>query len=159
MMKKTSVALIILISVAFFSCKESDQDKQGKTTPQTEQIETENDGTPDGAHNSQNSLDWEGTYKGVLPCADCPGIETELSIDYDLNYDLKMDYLERDSDFHQKGKLEWSEDGQKITLKPSDGDGEMRFFVGENILFQLDENGDRIEGENEENYQLHKVME
>ena len=27
-------------------------------------------------HNAENSLDYEGTYKGVFPAADCPGIET-----------------------------------------------------------------------------------
>ena len=26
-------------------------------------------------HNAENSLDYEGTYKGVFPAADCPGIE------------------------------------------------------------------------------------
>ncbi len=28
--------------------------------------------------NSQNSLDWPGTYTGTLPCADCEGIKTEI---------------------------------------------------------------------------------
>ncbi|HSH50375.1 MAG TPA: copper resistance protein NlpE N-terminal domain-containing protein, partial [Bacteroidales bacterium] len=31
---------------------------------------------PPDMHTSEISLDWQGTYKGVLPCADCPGIET-----------------------------------------------------------------------------------
>ena len=26
-------------------------------------------------HNAETSLDYEGTYKGVLPAADCPGID------------------------------------------------------------------------------------
>ena len=30
-------------------------------------------------HNAENSLDYEGTYKGVFPAADCPGIETKHS--------------------------------------------------------------------------------
>ncbi|WP_438946633.1 copper resistance protein NlpE N-terminal domain-containing protein, partial [Sediminibacterium sp.] len=29
------------------------------------------------SHEAQNSLDWQGSYSGVLPCASCPGIETE----------------------------------------------------------------------------------
>ena len=29
-------------------------------------------------HNAETSLDYEGTYKGVFPAADCPGIETTL---------------------------------------------------------------------------------
>ena len=38
---------------------------------------------PDPAHNSRNSLDWAGIYEGVLPCADCPGIQTRLTLSRD----------------------------------------------------------------------------
>ena len=33
-------------------------------------------------HNAETSLDYEGTYKGVFPAADCPGIETLQSKDF-----------------------------------------------------------------------------
>ena len=42
---------------------------------------TSTDSTATGVvdiHNAETSLDYEGTYKGVLPAADCPGIETTL---------------------------------------------------------------------------------
>ena len=39
-------------------------------------------------HNSRNSLDWVGIYEGVLPCADCPGIKTRLTLNYDGSYRL-----------------------------------------------------------------------
>ena len=35
-------------------------------------------------HNAETSLDYEGTYKGVLPAADCPGIETTLILNPDV---------------------------------------------------------------------------
>nr|WP_250850238.1 copper resistance protein NlpE N-terminal domain-containing protein [Acinetobacter sp. ANC 5378] len=28
----------------------------------------------------ETSLDWAGEYKGVFPCADCEGIETDLEL-------------------------------------------------------------------------------
>ena len=31
-------------------------------------------------HNAETSLDYRGTYRGVLPAADCPGIETTLTL-------------------------------------------------------------------------------
>ena len=34
-------------------------------------------------HNAETSLDYEGTYKGVFPAADCPGIETTLTLNAD----------------------------------------------------------------------------
>jgi len=41
---------------------------------------------------SVNSLDWAGSYHGVLPCADCAGIETTLILDYDLTYRIITRY-------------------------------------------------------------------
>lgn len=38
--------------------------------------------------NSRNSLDWEGTYKGILPCADCEGIETMVILKDNDRYTL-----------------------------------------------------------------------
>jgi len=38
------------------------------------------------SHNSQNSLDWQGTYKRVTPCADCEGIETKIILNSDYTY-------------------------------------------------------------------------
>lgn len=45
------------------------------------------------SHNSQNSLDWQVTYKGITPCADCEGIETEVVLNKDLTYLIKTKYL------------------------------------------------------------------
>ncbi len=36
------------------------------------------------------SVDWPGTYQGILPCADCEGIKTQLLINKDLNYILRL---------------------------------------------------------------------
>jgi len=41
----------------------------------------------DAQHTSANSLDWAGVYRGVLPCADCPGIETTLRLATDSTYE------------------------------------------------------------------------
>lgn len=50
----------------------------------------------------------ERTFKGVLPCADCPGIKYELELWNDQysdrgTYKMEMDYEDRDADFEQKG--------------------------------------------------------
>ena len=39
-------------------------------------------------HNAETSLDYRGTYRGVLPAADCPGIETTLTLKPDGTYSL-----------------------------------------------------------------------
>ena len=40
-------------------------------------------------HNAQNALDWNGTYQGLLPCASCEGIATELVLNDDGTYRLQ----------------------------------------------------------------------
>ena len=38
-------------------------------------------------------MDWAGTNNGVTPCADCDGIETEITLNNDLKYIIKTKYL------------------------------------------------------------------
>ena len=39
-------------------------------------------------HTAETSLDYQGTYAGTLPAADCPGIETRLTLKKDGTFDL-----------------------------------------------------------------------
>ena len=48
-------------------------------------------------HNSRNSLNWAGVYAGTLPCADCPGIQTRLTLGNDGTFEKQSRYLDRDA--------------------------------------------------------------
>lgn len=54
-------------------------------------------------HNAENALDYEGTYTGTIPAADCPGIDVRLIVRKDKTFHLTYDYLERDSKFESEG--------------------------------------------------------
>jgi heat shock protein HslJ len=139
----------LLITLIGSSCsvfrKSSNQD------PKSEQI------TP--IHNSRNSLDWGGTYRGIVPCADCPGIKTEIILYEDLSYSLSRQYIDKsDSVFTEKGNFNWNDAGSQITLNTPGGEpGGKSFFVGENTLFMLDASGDRVEGLLADKYKLTKI--
>lgn len=108
------------------------------------------------AHNSRNSLDWNGTYKGVLPCADCEGIETSITLMKDGTYQRTVTYLGREEAGRtDRGDFEWDETGSKVILKPGEGEGP-QYQVGENVLFHLDRDGNRITGDLADNYTLMK---
>lgn len=108
--------------------------------------------------NSQTSLDWPGVYRGILPCADCEGIETEITLNADLTYVISSIYLGKNNEaFKETGKFNWDETGAKITLENAASKATNQYLVGENILFKLDADGNRIEGELKEKYQLKKV--
>lgn len=112
--------------------------------------------TPD---NSRTSLDWKGVYRGVLPCADCEGIQTEIALNIDLTYQITSKYLGKNEEaFKEIGTFIWDDAGAKITLKNSEPNSATnQYLVGENMLFKLDADGNRIEGELKEKYQLKKV--
>lgn len=109
--------------------------------------------------NSAVSLDWTGTYEGTVPCADCEGIETSITLNHDLTYIVKTKYLGKDEGvFERRGTFAWNEAGGAIVLDDTSG-GPNRYLVGENALFQLDREGNRIAGDLAEKYVLRKSAE
>lgn len=107
-------------------------------------------------HSSRTSLDWAGTYSGILPCASCPGIETVVTLHADGSCRLAQLYLdEHPTPLESNGRFVWNATGNMVTLE--DGSGEAhRYQVGENMLIRLDREGRRIEGALAGHYVLHK---
>src|SRR5690606_38945248 len=111
---------------------------------------------PDPAHNSQNSVDWMGTYEAVLPCADCPGIKTVLVLREDETFEILNEYLERDTESADEGTFVWEDSGSVVHLKGKNTD--LKLKVGENSLFQLDQGGREITGNLAEHYRYRKIL-
>lgn len=97
---------------------------------------------------SQNSLDWKGSYSGVVPCADCEGILTRLTLREDNTYYLQTRYLGKSEDvLVSSGSFEWNKQGNRITLKNiKEGAAPVYYQVGENKLTQLDLKGQPVTG-------------
>lgn len=107
-------------------------------------------------NNSQVSLDWNGTYQGIIPCADCEGIKTSVTLMKNGEFSRTVTYLGREASGRtDTGAFQWDETGAIVTLKPGQQDSQM-YKVGENILFHLDRAGNLITGELAEKYQLMK---
>lgn len=108
------------------------------------------------SHNSKNSLDYVGVYKGTLPCADCEGLETKIAINENETYSVEIKYLGKGENvFVKKGTFSWNKEGNTIELK-GDKYGPSFYFVGENSLTQLDIYGKKITGDLASNYILKK---
>ncbi|MCF6132563.1 copper resistance protein NlpE N-terminal domain-containing protein [Flavobacterium wongokense] len=107
-------------------------------------------------HNAKNSLDYIGTYKGILPCADCNGLETEIAINENSTFSIKTKYQGKgDKLYVQKGHFTWNKKGNTIILTDVKN-GPNQYFVGENTLTQLDLTGKKITGKLAEEYKLFK---
>ncbi|MBP6596814.1 MAG: copper resistance protein NlpE N-terminal domain-containing protein [Arenimonas sp.] len=93
-------------------------------------------------HTSRNSLDWQGYYVGVLPCADCAGVVTTLQLATDSSFTLSSRRLAFGAaPSEQSGQFTWTTDGSAISL-PTSG-GASAFSVGEGRLLQLNSDGSR----------------
>ena len=121
----------------------------------TEQVTTVDSTISDG-HNSSNSLDVAGEYKGTLPCADCEGIDIKITLTKDKSYVKQTKYLGKDGRvFEEKGYYTWNSDGNTITLSGIKN-APNQYFVGENELIQLDMQRNQIIGDLADKYVLRK---
>lgn len=108
-------------------------------------------------HTSQNSLDWNGLYKGVLPCADCEGIETNIILNADYTYLIQTKYLGKGETkpIEKTGSFTWNAEGNTVLFSGVEN-APNQYFVAENKIIQLDMAGKKIEGKLAENYILTK---
>lgn len=142
----TIIAILTLVSCSTNQNQSDSVENKGNAIPSS----------PDMDHNSRNSLDWYGVYKGTTPCADCEGIETTITLKKDGTFKRSLKYLGKDENqFFDEGNFEWNEEGSKVTLKGEKGMSQM-YQVGENALFHLDNEGNRITGDLAPNYRLEK---
>lgn len=93
-----------------------------------------------------------GVYSGNIPCADCAGIMTFLSLDPGMTYRIEETYIGK-SDTAYLNKGTWKRDGDKIELYDNDKIRVSYLAEGDNLL-QLDIEGRRISGNLGDRYRL-----
>lgn len=105
---KTTTLYFVFAVLAFTACK----NKNG------ESVNWDNQKTNIEivfGHNSQNSLDLAGTYKGILPCADCKGIVTKIELNKDLSYTRTIEYLGKTNGLiTSSGSFSWDKSEKKL---------------------------------------------
>lgn len=108
-------------------------------------------------HTSEIAIDYYGTYEGTLPCADCEGIKTKLTINEDNTFVLNSEYLgKKDGKFEDKGSY-IIENGNVLVTQ--DETGEQKYYqIQEGSLAMLDADKKMIQGELAPNYILKKIQ-
>ena len=119
-------------------------------------ISCENQKIVTTADNAQTSLDYEGIYYGTLPCANCEGIKTTIYINGDNTYKMVSVYSGKNDVQKVTGTFSWNKMGNTIQLKSNKNSEVTQFFVGENTLTKLDQQGNKITGNLAANYVLSK---
>lgn len=93
-----------------------------------------------------------GTYVGVLPAADGPGIACELTLADDGTYRCRSEYLERDACFEERGR--YTVEGTQLTLAPGEGEAAECLRIEADRLRWLDSEGRPVEGPLADHYLL-----
>lgn len=85
---------------------------------------------------TQSSFEWAGTYRGVLPCLTCTGVETELVLRGNGSQPSYVLTETRQSDGGEsivsKGRAEWDSSGSRLTLL--DTQDERIIFLGDGYV-------------------------
>lgn len=151
--------LILSLVVLLCSCKETHK-QHDTSADQSSVIKLATDSNVvtaavDSSHSAQNSLNWKGSYKGVLPCEGCEGITTEIMLHADSTYMISTNHIGNEKLASMgHGKFSWV-NGSVILLEGVTGIPQ-QYFVEENQLVRLDKNGRKVEGAAEDKYLLKK---
>jgi hypothetical protein len=124
--------LLALFAVALAGCQPEE------TTGRPAAPSSEPDTAPViDMHTSRNSLDWAGSYEGLLACADCAGIHTQVSLEADGRFEIFTRRLVRDAaPSFARGEFDWEAGGNTIALDAAGN--RQRFAVGEGRLLLLE---------------------
>jgi len=144
-MKRTILIIIAIVaSFSMLSCRSNEKNNHLTISEM--------------ADNSRVSVDWDGTYSGIIPCADCEGIFIVITLNKNSTYEMTMNYLGKSTDLEItfKGNFSWNDQGSIITLDIEE-EGMKMFKVGENKIIMLDVDGNEITGQLADNYILEKV--
>lgn len=106
-------------------------------------------------HSAEFALNYEGTYKGTLPCADCSGIATTLILNKDKSFVYSTSYL-NDKTQSETHKGNYTIKGNIVTIKA--GNEPINFFIGENKVIFMGKEKTPNTGELAKEYELQKIL-
>ena len=95
---------------------------------------------------AQKESGWVGTYKSVLPCVNCEGLETTITLKEDTTFLLKINPLGSDVTIPDTtGRMIWTETNKFFTLN-IESMVSKHFEVAGDTLFNLDLYEERVTG-------------
>ncbi len=112
----------------------------------------------DPVYSSSLNIDWTGTYTAILPCEDCEGVETTITLNSDQSFTAKAIYKGKQvSPYEAQGTFKWLDDGTRIKMLGIDPSYMYYIYgVGENQITCLDQIGEPLTGKEASSYTLKK---
>ncbi len=143
MKKYLIILLAAAISFAAISCG-SGTKKQEQAPTQSSANETKVSGATPA--NMNDLLEYyTGTFEGIIPCADCEGIDVKLTLNKDYTYSQTMEYKGKNNIFETIGKWKINESLNIIAIGFDDPNVVTLYkIVNVNTLQMLDKEGKEI---------------
>jgi hypothetical protein len=160
-LKKQNLALIFLGTLFLaLSSAQAETNIEARENLLKARIKSHQQGMDHAAHivPIEKSQDFHGVFYGFLPCNDCNGIKTTLSLKQNNLYLLVTQPARESSrEYYEKGKYSWDEENQTVVLTPRK-EGEIRQYHIENegTLVQLGSGGVRLNGDEASRYTLRR---
>lgn len=94
------------------------------------------------------SLEFHGVFYGYLPCSDCNGVKTTLSLKQHDNYLLVTQPARESSrEYYEKGKYTWDEESRTVTLTSRKDAAIHKYYIeNEGTIIQINNDGSRMAG-------------
>lgn len=148
---KLTALFFCFATLSLTACNQTQKSDQhigtDSSTPETSIVDT--------VHTSQKSLDWAGSYEATIPCADCEGIKTNITLKKDNTFAITSEYINKNTKIEDAGKIMWHDNGSVVHLTGKETN--MKLKVGENRLIGLDQEGHEIDGPNAHLYVYNKI--
>ena len=153
MKKYLLIAVVIVFAAGLVWFGTLDQEAQDGLLEPVVQEEIQQPAEAPATAQQPPSKEVQSVYDGVLPAADCPGIQTTLTLYKDGSFQLNEVYLERDTAFTQQGTFK-VENGVLTLLET--GDTPRYFRLEENAAVMLTKDQKPITGALAAHYILRK---
>ncbi|WP_291855787.1 META domain-containing protein [Marinilabilia sp.] len=135
------IKLLLFATIALTTTISCSKKTSGKVTSTNESEQIEEDMT--------------GVYTGLLPCIDCPGIETTITVNPDNSYEISQVYTEKDSvPFISSGLIKKSEKENIWVFKSRYNETFYQFE--DSVLRMLNNNQQEVDELLEQHYILKK---
>ncbi|EGU34357.1 copper resistance protein NlpE [Vibrio scophthalmi] len=147
-MKKVAIALTSAV-IILVGCEDSNTNPSAEvpaTSAAVSTADTSMNAETKANQTAKEALDWQGVYKGDLPCDECANIKVTLTLMPDGKYTLIQIYDDADNtETTSQGEITWDDTGSIITLVNAPEPNQ--YVVGENMLTKLKFDGEKVDGE------------
>jgi uncharacterized lipoprotein NlpE involved in copper resistance len=154
----TLIFFVTLLLALHPAMAESDMQIQERVLKARELANQQNKDHAAHVNPLDKSLEFHGVFYGFLPCNDCNGIKTTLSLKQKNNYLLVTQPARESSrEYYEKGKYSWNDETHTVVLTPRKKSATRQYYIenGETLI-QLNSDGARITGDQADDYILRR---